>query len=40
MREGRIVGILDHTQATQEEIAAYALGKIDTTMPPMMEENI
>jgi ABC-type sugar transport system ATPase subunit len=40
MREGRIVGILDHAQATQEEIAAYALGKIDTTMPPMMEENI
>jgi len=40
MREGRVAGILDHDQATQEEIAAYALGKIDTTLPPTMEEKI
>jgi ABC-type sugar transport system ATPase subunit len=40
MREGRVVAILDHTQATQELVAAYALGTINNVTPPTMEEKI
>jgi ABC-type sugar transport system ATPase subunit len=40
MWEGRVAGTLDHTQATQDEIAGLALGKLEPTMPPEMEEKI
>ena len=39
MREGRVVAILDHTKATQELVAAYALGTINNVTPPTMEEK-
>ncbi len=38
MREGRLVGILDHTEATQERIAAFALGTNEEDKLPMVEE--
>jgi ABC-type sugar transport system ATPase subunit len=38
MREGKIACVLDHTQATEEHIAAYALG-IDVTELPTLEEK-
>ena len=40
MREGRVVGILDHTQATQERIAAYALGTNDDHILPKVEDTL
>ncbi len=41
MREGRLVGVLDHTEATQERIAAYALGTISEigSSPRWRKEN-
>ena len=39
MREGRVVGVLDHTEATQERIAAYALGTIGDQKVPTVEER-
>jgi len=39
MREGRLVGVLDHTQATQDLIAAYALGTIGDQKFPTVEER-
>jgi ABC-type sugar transport system ATPase subunit len=38
MREGKIACVLDHHQATEEHIAAYALG-IDATEFPTLEEK-
>ena len=40
MREGRLVGILDHTEATQERIAAYALGTYEDEKLPTVEESL
>ena len=37
MREGRLVGLLDHEEATQERIAGYALGTISDTVSPTLE---
>ena len=37
MREGQLVGLLDHEEATQERIAGYALGTIGDTKSPTLE---
>ena len=39
MREGRLVGVLDHTEATQDRIAAYALGTIGDKFPTVEERQ-
>jgi ABC-type sugar transport system ATPase subunit len=40
MREGRLVAILDRNQATEELVAAYALGTIaDSTGSPEQAGN-
>ncbi len=40
MREGRVVGIMDHTEATQERIAAFALGTNEDKLLPTVEESL
>jgi ABC-type sugar transport system ATPase subunit len=40
MREGRVVGILDHTEATQERIAAFALGTNEDEKLPVVEDRL
>jgi ABC-type sugar transport system ATPase subunit len=40
MRNGRVVGIFDYTQATQERIAAYALGMSGNAELPTVEEKV
>ncbi len=39
MRDGRIVGVLSHEEATQDRIAGYALGTISDTMIPTVERQ-
>lgn len=40
MREGRIIDVLDQSQATQERIAAYALGTNEDDILPTVEERL
>ena len=40
MREGRVVGVLDHDAATQERIAGYALGTIEVGGESPLEKDL